>query len=53
MAGFLLTGTYRTPQGVTSHVMERLAKKWDDWTTHDDTYAVGGENVVVLGWESR
>lgn len=48
MAGFPLAGTYRTPDGVTSAVMERLGKDWDDWTAHDDTYVVEGENVVVL-----
>jgi uncharacterized protein len=48
MAGFPLAGTYRTPAGVTSHVMERLAADWDDWTAHDDTYVADGENVVVL-----
>jgi ketosteroid isomerase-like protein len=48
MAGFPLAGTYRTPDGVTSHVMERLAQEWDGWTAHDDTYVVDGENVVVL-----
>ncbi|WP_017626220.1 nuclear transport factor 2 family protein [Nocardiopsis chromatogenes] len=48
MAGFPLAGTYRTPEGVTSAVMERLSEEWDDWTAHDDTYVVDGENVVVL-----
>lgn len=48
MAGFPLAGTYRTPEGVTSAVMERLGEEWDDWTAHDDTYVVDGENVVVL-----
>ncbi|WP_413805762.1 nuclear transport factor 2 family protein [Streptomyces sp. OE57] len=48
MAGFPLAGTYRTPGGVTSAVMERLGKDWDNWTAHDDTYIVDGENVVVL-----
>ncbi|TQE17634.1 DUF4440 domain-containing protein [Streptomyces ipomoeae] len=48
MAGFPLAGTYRTPDGVTSSVMEQLAKEWDDWVVHDDTYVVDGENVVVL-----
>ncbi|MEV4237023.1 nuclear transport factor 2 family protein [Nocardia sp. NPDC049737] len=48
MAGFPLAGTYRTPDGVTSNVMEQLAKEWDGWTAHDDTYVVDGENVVVL-----
>jgi ketosteroid isomerase-like protein len=48
MAGFPLAGTYRTPTGVTANVMERLATEWDDWTAHDDTYVVDGENVVVL-----
>jgi ketosteroid isomerase-like protein len=48
MAGFPLAGTYRTPEGVTSNVMERLARDWDEWTAHDDTYVVDGENVVVL-----
>ncbi|MFJ9693981.1 nuclear transport factor 2 family protein [Kitasatospora sp. NPDC101183] len=48
MAGFPLAGTYRTPKGVTSHVMERLAAEWTDWTAHDDTYVADGENVVVL-----
>lgn len=48
MAGFPLAGTYRTPEGVTSNVMERLAADWDDWTAHDDTYVVDGDNVVVL-----
>lgn len=47
-AGFPLGGTYRTPEGVTSNVMERLAAEWDDWVAHDDTYVVDGENVVVL-----
>ncbi|WP_327434480.1 MULTISPECIES: nuclear transport factor 2 family protein [unclassified Streptomyces] len=48
MAGFPLAGTYRTPAGVTSNVMEKLAQDWDEWTAHDDTYVVDGENVVVL-----
>ncbi|MCK9902627.1 DUF4440 domain-containing protein [Parafrankia colletiae] len=48
MAGFPLAGTYRTPEGVTAGVMERLAQDWDHWTAHDDTYIVDGENVVVL-----
>jgi uncharacterized protein len=48
MAGFPLAGTYRTPTGVTSGVMEALARDWDDWTAHDDTYITDGENVVVL-----
>jgi uncharacterized protein len=48
MAGFPLAGTYRTPDGVTANVMEKLAADWDDWTAHNDTYVVDGENVVVL-----
>jgi ketosteroid isomerase-like protein len=48
MAGFPLAGTYRTPQGVTDGVMAKLALDWDDWTAHDDTYVVDGEDVVVL-----
>jgi len=48
MAGFPLAGTYRTPEGVTANVMERLAVDWADWTAHDDTYVVDGQNVVVL-----
>lgn len=48
MAGFPLAGTYRTPDGVTSNVMEKLAQDWDGWTAHDDTYVTDGENVVVL-----
>lgn len=48
MAGFPLAGTYRTPEGVTSNVMERPGKEWDGWTAHDDAYVVDGENVVVL-----
>ena len=48
MAGFPLAGTYRTPAGVTTNVMEKLAAAWDDWTAHDDTYVVDGPNVVVL-----
>ncbi len=48
MAGFPLAGTYRTPEGVTSNVMERLGESWEGWTAHDDTYVVDGENVVVL-----
>jgi len=48
MAGFPLAGTYRTPDGVTANVMEKLAQDWDDWTAHDDTYVADGENVVVL-----
>lgn len=48
MAGFPLAGTYRTPEGVTSAVMEKLGAEWVDWTAHDDSYVVDGENVVVL-----
>ena len=48
MAGFPLAGTYRTPEGVTANVMEKLALEWDGWTAHDDRYVVDGENVVVL-----
>jgi ketosteroid isomerase-like protein len=48
MAGFPLAGTYRTPEGVTSHVMEALGRDWDGWTAHDDRYVVDGEDVVVL-----
>jgi ketosteroid isomerase-like protein len=48
MAGFPLAGTYRTPTGVTTNVMEKLATEWDGWAAHDDTYVVDGENVVVL-----
>lgn len=48
MAGFLLAGTYRTPGAVTAGVMETLARDWDDWAAHDDTYVTDGENVVVL-----
>src|SRR5206468_2605073 len=48
MAGFPLAGTYRTPEGVTANVMQRLGAGWDGWTAHDDTYVVDGENVVVL-----
>src|SRR5947208_10205493 len=48
MAGFPLAGTYRTPTGVTTNVMEALARDWDDWVAHDDAYIVDGENVVVL-----
>ena len=48
MAGFPLAGTYRTPEGVTANVMEKLGADWDGWAAHDDTYVVDGENVVVL-----
>ena len=48
MAGFPLAGTYRTPQGVTANVMEKLGAEWDGWAAHDDTYVVDGEDVVVL-----
>ena len=48
MAGFPLAGTYRTPTGVTTGVMEQLGQNWDTWIAHDDTYVVDGENVVVL-----
>ncbi len=48
MAGFPLAGTYRTPTGVTTAVMERLGQDWDHWTAHDDTYIAKGEDVVVL-----
>ncbi|WP_179382383.1 nuclear transport factor 2 family protein [Streptomyces sp. SA15] len=48
MAGFPLAGTYRTPDGVTANVMEKLGQDWDGWAAHDDTYVVDGENVVVL-----
>lgn len=48
MAGFPLAGTYRTPEGVTTNVMEALGRDWDGWAAHDDTYVVDGEDVVVL-----
>ncbi len=48
MAGFPLAGTYRTPEGVTTNVMEALGRDWEAWTAHDDTYMVDGEDVVVL-----
>lgn len=48
MAGFPLAGTYRTPEGVTTHVMEALGRDWEGWAAHDDRYVVDGENVVVL-----
>jgi len=48
MSGFPLAGTYRTPDGVTTNVMEKLAAEWEGWVAHDDTYVVEGENVVVL-----
>lgn len=48
MAGFPLAGTYRTPEGVTTNVMETLGRDWADWIAHDDTYVVDGEDVVVL-----
>jgi uncharacterized protein len=48
MAGFPLAGTYRTPEGVTSNVMEALGREWEGWTAHDDHYVVQGEDVVVL-----
>jgi len=48
MAGFPLAGTYRTPEGVTSNVMEVLVRDWDGWAAHDDKYVVEGEDVVVL-----
>ena len=48
MAGFPLAGTYRTPSAVTANVMQTLARDWDDWIAHDDTYVVDGEDVVVL-----
>lgn len=48
MAGFPLAGTYRTPAGVTSNVMEVLGRDWAGWAAHDDAYIVEGENVVVL-----
>lgn len=48
MAGFPLAGTYRTPEGVTANVMERLGAEWDGWTAHDDRYVVDREDVVVL-----
>ncbi|AJT42026.1 nuclear transport factor 2 family protein [Psychromicrobium lacuslunae] len=48
MAGFPLAGTYRTPEGVTSNVMEKLGADWEGWAAHDDQYVVEGENVVVL-----
>ena len=48
MAGFPLAGTYRTPEGVTAHVMEKLGAEWDGWAAHDDRYVSDGEDVVVL-----
>ena len=47
-AGFPLAGTYRTPEGAINGVFDKLAAEWDEWTTHDDTYVVDGERVVVL-----
>jgi uncharacterized protein len=47
-AGFPLGGTYRTPEGTITGVFDRLAAEWDEWITHDDTYIVDGERVVVL-----
>jgi hypothetical protein len=47
-AGFPLAGTYRTSEGTIEGVFERLAAEWDEWITHDDTYVVDGERVVVL-----
>ncbi|CAH0269982.1 MULTISPECIES: nuclear transport factor 2 family protein [unclassified Arthrobacter] len=43
-----LAGTYRTPNEVTSNVMEILGRDWEGRAAHDDTYIVEGENVVVL-----
>ncbi|RFA11820.1 DUF4440 domain-containing protein [Subtercola boreus] len=48
-AGFPLGGTYRGPDAVIDGVFTALAAAWDDWITHDDTYIVDGERVVVLG----
>jgi uncharacterized protein len=48
MAGFPLAGTYRTPESVTSQVMEALGRDWEGWVAHDDRYVVDGEDVVVL-----
>src|SRR3954466_5220121 len=48
MAGFPLAGTYRTPDGVTTNVMEALGRDWDNWIAHDDTYIADGEDVAVL-----
>lgn len=48
MSGFPLAGTYRTPEGVTASVMEKLGAEWSNWIAHDDSYVVDGENVVVL-----
>ncbi|RFA11668.1 DUF4440 domain-containing protein [Subtercola boreus] len=48
-AGFPLGGTYRRPDAVIEGVFEALGDVWDDWITHDDTYIVDGERVVVLG----
>ncbi len=47
-AGFPLAGTYRTPDGIIDGVFTKLAEAWDGWITHDDTYIVDGERVVVL-----
>lgn len=52
MVGFPLAGTYRTPEGVTSNVMEQLGKEWDGWTAHDDTYVVDGELARLPGLTS-
>lgn len=48
-AGFPLARTDRTPDGVISGGLERLAAAWDNWIAHDDTYLVQEERVVVLG----
>src|SRR4051794_25927150 len=47
MAGFPLCGTYPPPDGAPPNAMDVLARDWDDWVAHDDTYVVNGENVVV------
>ena len=44
MAGFPLAGTYRTPEGVTANVMEKLATDWDDWVAHH--FVVRGGLIV-------
>jgi ketosteroid isomerase-like protein len=51
-AGFRPAGTYRTPEtaieATMAGVLDQPTAEWDDWTTHDDTYVVDGERVVVL-----
>lgn len=53
MAGFPLSGTYRTPDGVTGNVMEALGRDWDTWTRTMIATSSTGRTVVLARYTAR